>query len=126
MEVYNTYDAVFPRPDFELGSMPNKWLKSIRDWATKEPRIEAVYLFGSRACGKYGEHSDVDLALLLGGNEEDPERPFWKHNDERIKTELKALLPVPIDAHVLNWFRGADFVPDVLHHGIRIYFRAAA
>lgn len=33
---------------------------------SEDPRIEAVYLFGSQASGEADDRSDVDLAVLLG------------------------------------------------------------
>lgn len=43
-------------------------LKSLKSLGRLFPEIDAVYLFGSRAAGKSGPLSDVDIGVLLNTN----------------------------------------------------------
>ena len=42
-----------------------EWVRTIRQWATRTPAVDAVVLFGSRAKGCACEWSDADLGILL-------------------------------------------------------------
>ncbi len=121
----DTFAQAFPRPDFELSGMPNEWLAAIRAWAATRPRIEAIYLFGSRAKHTPRPDSDVDLALLLTLNTSDTDVGYWICEHEKIQAELDALLPVKAHVFPLNYARVEDDVtPAVFEHGIRIYYAA--
>ena len=73
-------------------------------WAV-QPRLEAVWLFGSRAMGRYGHGSDIDLylegpalnpsdRLALMAAVDDMLRPW------RVDLMLHQELPAELDAHV--------------------------
>ncbi len=57
----------------------------------EEPKIRAVYLFGSRAAGNFSARSDADLLILV---RDDSQRPI-----DRIPHYLKLFqkAPVPVD-----------------------------
>lgn len=67
--------------------------------AAADPRVEAVYLFGSRARGRTHPGSDVDVAVLL-----DPPAP----PSERISTQeefarlLEERLQTPVDIVLIH------------------------
>lgn len=56
----------------------DRWIERIRT----ELDIESVWLFGSRARGDAGEHSDVDLLLITRGNPEHDRERAWALIDE--------------------------------------------
>ena len=80
----------------------------------REPNIQAVYLFGSRATGNFSARSDADLLILLRS---DPQRPM-----DRIPhyLELFAKAPVPIDIFpfTLEEIQQNDFTRRALQHGV--------
>jgi predicted nucleotidyltransferase len=45
--------------------MQDEWLYDLRSWASTNESVRELWLFGSRACGRSRENSDVDLALAL-------------------------------------------------------------
>ena len=45
--------------------MRDEWLHGLRSWAAANESVRQLWLFGSRACGRAREDSDVDLALAL-------------------------------------------------------------
>ena len=55
-----------------------RWIERLRS----EFEIEAVWLFGSRARGDAGEHSDVDLLVITRGNPEHDRERAWTLIDE--------------------------------------------
>lgn len=56
----------------------------------------AILLYGSRAAGRAGPASDVDLAILAGERNVDP------FEVARTKTDLEDLLHAPVDLVVLD------------------------
>lgn len=75
---------------------------------TSEPGVAAAYLFGSVARGTAGPMSDVDVALLLTG--EDPEDVVARVTDDlarrlltsRIDLVSLSAAPIPLRYHVLR------------------------
>jgi predicted nucleotidyltransferase len=126
MDITNSSEVKFDRPDCELVGMKNEWLAAIRTWGATRPRIEAIYLFGSRAKHKHRPDSDIDLALLFTPNRNDTEAGYWMCENEAIQSELAVLLPVKPHVFPLNYARVEDDVtPAVFEHGIRIYYSTA-
>jgi uncharacterized protein len=73
------------------------------------PEVAAVYLFGSFARGKPGKMSDVDVAVLTGGGEEETGSP--RHLDY-IVAASKALGTDRLDLVIL------DSAPLALRHAV--------
>ena len=79
-------------------------LKLLRLLST-QPQLQEVWLFGSRAMGRYQQGSDIDLCL---------EAPLLSHSDRlrlmaavddrllpwRVDVALRHELPVDLEAHV--------------------------
>ena len=79
-------------------------LKLLRLLST-QPQLQEVWLFGSRAMGRYQQGSDIDLCL---------EAPLLSHSDRlrlmaavddlllpwRVDVALRLELPVDLEAHV--------------------------
>ncbi|MCD9110089.1 nucleotidyltransferase domain-containing protein [Bradyrhizobium japonicum] len=45
--------------------MQDEWLRDLRSWASDNGSVRELWLFGSRATGRSGPDSDVDIALAL-------------------------------------------------------------
>ena len=93
---------------------PDDLLK-IRDWAARHPKIEKVFLYGSRARGDNREDSDIDLAIWMSYSDW-----FFWHIDFEKAPDLH--LSHQVD---LQWYmpdQGLERVgPGVERDGILIY-----
>lgn len=65
----------------------------------QQPEIDAAYLFGSRATGRAGEDSDVDVALLLAEDVDLEEDPMYRL---RQLAALETLSGQRVDVVILN------------------------
>lgn len=75
----------------------------IADWASKEPLVKKVYIFGSRATNDYKEDSDIDIAVeihRLPG--EGSLTAAWMDVAEGYREQLSKLLPCPLHLHSLD------------------------
>ncbi|HET6386881.1 MAG TPA: nucleotidyltransferase domain-containing protein [Armatimonadota bacterium] len=101
------YDADERRGRRWMQPTPDRLVDAVRAMAEAEPRIDAVYLFGSHATGTVRATSDVDLAVLL-----DPSRGLEDHLRIQFLLEEAAedRLGLPVDVIVLRW----DLSPSLL------------
>jgi len=60
-----------------------------------EPKIRAIYLFGSRAVGNFSARSDADLLIIV---QEDSNRPL-----DRIPHYLKLFQKAPVPVEVFPY-----------------------
>jgi predicted nucleotidyltransferase len=81
----------------------------VRAWAG-DPEVAAVYLFGSRASGRGGTRSDVDLAVVLGEGLDADAR--WRKRLALLADASRRLATDAIDLVVL------EDVPASLGHRI--------
>jgi predicted nucleotidyltransferase len=73
-------------------------LQRAADRLAKDPRVLAVFAFGSRARGESGPRSDVDLAVLLTSDE-----PLSLREELRLRAEVvEELRRDDIDLVILN------------------------
>ena len=84
--------------------MDNESIKrTIKDWASKEPLVKKVYIFGSRATNDYQEDSGIDVAVeihRLPGEENIT--AAWMDAAEGFREQLSKLLPYPLRLHSLD------------------------
>jgi predicted nucleotidyltransferase len=96
------------------------WIEAIRRWAAAEPRIAAVYLYGSRAKQTNRENSDIDLAVVLTEKDDDPADAFASFEAPRLTEGLAPNLPVEV--HLEFAFADDTRVwPSVRDHGILVW-----
>ncbi len=76
----------------------NKLDEKIKAYFEHKREVIAVYLFGSYAEGKARDLSDVDIGILLDGNNRD----FFKGRRDDYIVELSRILRKDIDAVILN------------------------
>ncbi|HXO18290.1 MAG TPA: nucleotidyltransferase domain-containing protein [Thermoanaerobaculia bacterium] len=86
--------------------------RRLHAFAAVDPRILALYLFGSRARQEEGEHSDVDVALLF--REREPLRELLLLEDD-----LERQLGMPVD--LVDAGRASAFLALDVIRGERIY-----
>lgn len=71
-------------------------LKEVVDRLVHGLRPDRIYLFGSRARGKAGESSDIDLLVVV------PESDLPRHRREALSYDLLWGLTMPVDVIVLT------------------------
>ena len=87
--------------------------------------LELVVLFGSRARGKAGKHSDIDLAVFV---EEKPDSKYLE--EESLLYKCRRNIDLKIEPH-LFYFKDyldhepADFISEVLRTGKVLYKKSA-
>jgi predicted nucleotidyltransferase len=84
--------------------------RAISDHLGQDPRVVAVYLYGSRARGTATDASDVDVGVLLA---QDPAPTLEGLGLDR-EAELERLLGLPVQIVVLN-----RAPPDLIHRVLR-------
>lgn len=94
-------------------------LKQIINIIAKNPKVEEVILFGSRAMGNYQKGSDIDLALKGGDLDMDD-----LLNMGIILDELD--LPYHVDLLVLNRIENIDLIDHISRVGEKIFDRCQA
>jgi Polymerase beta, Nucleotidyltransferase len=108
---------------FEGACLPAAWLSDIHKWAEDEPRIAAIWLFGSRATGKARDDSDLDLAVEVTESARDTALGWWICAGPKSNGPSLPNIPVGIDWQHID--REGDIVvwPSVQQDGILIYER---
>ena len=110
----NEIDKVCDCISFGFPTFVIKWLSKLKmdiesikriitDWASKEPLVKKVYIFGSRATNDYGEDSDIDVAVeihRLPG--EESITAAWMDVVKGYREQLSKLLPYPLHLHSLD------------------------
>ena len=75
----------------------------IEGWASGEPLVKKVYIFGSRTTNEYSEGSDIDVAVeihRLPG--EESMTAAWMDVAEGYRERLSKLFPYPLHLHSLD------------------------
>lgn len=98
-----------------------KLLKSLRSLGRLCPEIDAVYLFGSRAAGRSGPLSDVDIGVLLGMDRLRP-RDLFRTRLHLITQAMAACGRSNVDLVLLNE-AGPLLAYEVIHDGKLAYER---
>jgi predicted nucleotidyltransferase len=101
--------------------IPEEWMQALISWANDNERVSSAYLYGSRVMGTHEADSDLDIAIRLDGNDEDP-FTTWAFEADAWRNQLAELLPVAVH---LELAQDDDAVvwPAVLEHGIEIFRR---
>ncbi|MFQ5628196.1 MAG: nucleotidyltransferase domain-containing protein [bacterium] len=82
----------------------------------KDPKIIAIYLFGSRATGNFSARSDADLLIVL---REDSRRPMDRIPDY-LKLFLKSPVPVEVFPYTEQEILEIPFAARALKNGVLI------
>jgi uncharacterized protein len=78
-------------------------MRVLRAWATKEPFVRRLWVFGSRLRGTQRTDSDLDVALEIDpvGNDEIP-LTSWLSGAAQWRAELQARLPYVLDLQLYD------------------------
>jgi predicted nucleotidyltransferase len=101
--------------------IPNEWTTAISSWASRNPEIEEIWLYGSYARGEATEASDLDLAVVPAGNMDERLLAYVGEASGWTK-HLQALLQVKIHLELGDRTLSDTVVGPALRvEGVRIY-----
>jgi predicted nucleotidyltransferase len=103
-------------------ALPHEWLERLVLWAHVHDRIDKLFVFGSRARGDHRPDSDLDVAVLLTGEEDGERLGYWICMAERWRAQL-ADLPVKVDLQYADPETDERVWPGVQRDGRLIYSR---
>lgn len=99
----------------ELG-LKDSQLEEIRSFAKKNPAIEEVIVYGSRAKGNYRPGSDVDLILVGKDLKLADQLSFWNDLDDSYQ-------PYFFDVAILHHIQNDSLLEHIERVGKKIYQR---
>lgn len=99
----------------ELG-LKDSQLEEIRSFARKNPSIQEVLVYGSRAKGNYRPGSDVDLILVGKDLKLADQLDFWNDLDESYQ-------PYFFDVAILHQIQNDSLLEHIERVGKKIYVR---
>jgi predicted nucleotidyltransferase len=73
------------------------WSSKLALWAKDKREISELWLFGSRVRGDHRQDSDLDIAVIMAGEDEGDRLGNRIALAEKWEEELKTLVPVTID-----------------------------
>jgi predicted nucleotidyltransferase len=77
--------------------LPRECIERLIRWAHRHERIARLYVFGSRAREDNSPDSDLDIAVLLSGDDQDEIDGCLICMADRWREEVRRLLPVTVD-----------------------------
>jgi predicted nucleotidyltransferase len=73
-------------------------IKAINKWASSNPLVKRVHIFGSRASGKYHDDSDLDVAIEIVARKGDTNSfTTWISDSKRWVGELQPHIRYELD-----------------------------
>ena len=91
----------------------NKLTEIIASWASKDPEIYKVHIFGSRAKGSARDDSDIDIAIEFVPKHNDLAN--WILRAQEMIESLQPALPYKLD---LQWY-GGEQETEIIHKGLQ-------
>ena len=90
----------------------------LRKWASKNPDIRTLFIYGSRASGDFSEGSDLDVAIELNRkNGHITGHSLWTSCGTKLEQELQSLFPYKIHLEYYDK-KKKDLVKDIVKTGI--------
>jgi predicted nucleotidyltransferase len=105
-------------------AFPDHWRSMVCNWAEPKDRVHEIHLFGSRAKGRHEPASDVDLAILLLGEDPGEALAYWMFEADGWGVELSTLLGAKVDLCLAEPETDEIVWPAVRQYGQLIYRRA--
>lgn len=97
-------------------------------WAASTPKIQRMWLFGSRARGEHRTDSDIDLAVEITGWDSDDADirgealADWIFNADDWRHQLRGITPLTIDLQPIS-IEDERVWPAVQREGVMIFVR---
>ena len=99
--------------------------KELHAWATSQPSINRVWLFGSRARGEAGPDSDLDIALeVVPAYPDASATDCWFTHSSQWRGELAARFPFRIQLELLDGMSTPTISRGIEKSGVLAYERA--
>ena len=84
-----------------MSALTDMQRRALISWASLNPRVLRVIIFGSRVKGTHSQDSDLDIAVEIeSGEDSDATLATWMRFSAEWRTELSSMLPFRID---LQW-----------------------
>jgi predicted nucleotidyltransferase len=88
---------------------------AVAKWASTQPLVRKVYLFGSRARGTHRSDSDLDIAVeIFPLTGDSSPLATWIGESDRLEASIAGIVPVIID---LDWYGGEAETP-LIHQAL--------
>ena len=110
----------------EAAPLPPEWIERLGNWAGRHERIARLYVFGSRARGDNRPESDLDVAVLLSGDDQDELDGYSICMADRWSKDIQRLLPVVVDLQFTDPGLDERVWPGVVRDGRMVYSCQAA
>ena len=105
-----------------MNPLPETWTDAICRLGDSEPLIKEIWVFGSRAKQTNRAKSDLDLAFIVAGRDNDEAFSNWCFEGQAWEARLAEHIPVKL--HLQPTFSDDGIVmPAVRDHGVKIYPR---
>jgi predicted nucleotidyltransferase len=103
-----------------VAEIPEDWRTRLHAWASREPLVIELFVFGSRVKGTSRPDSDLDVAIRVAGETPGVALANAIFETARWQRALQSLLPVPVDLQ--SMFDDDQVVaPAVREHGQCVY-----
>ena len=97
----------------------SEWTEAISTWAENRSEVQEVYFYGSRVRGGYRPDSDLDVAVIIEGDD-GLSLATWFFDGRDWADELNSLVDVEVHLEMATESDGT-VMPAVRQHGVRIY-----
>jgi predicted nucleotidyltransferase len=99
--------------------------KELHTWATSQPVIYRVWLFGSHARGEAGPDSDIDIAVeVVPVHADESVTDCWFTHSSKWRSELAARFPFRIQLELLDGLSTPTISRGIARSGVLVYERA--
>ena len=115
--------------NFHFETRP-EWIEALRTWGGRDPRVAAIWIFGSRAKGVRTPKEapapipDLDVGYTLTGHDAGERLAYAMFEGGRANEQLQAVISAPLDLQYADPATDARVWPAILDHGVLIYRRA--
>lgn len=104
------------------------WIEALQAWGASDPRVAAIWIFGSRARGvrtlkdSPPPFPDLDVGFTLTLTDDDADE-FAYEELGWVRERLQAVIPVKLDLQLADTATDARVWPAIIDHGVLIYER---
>ena len=105
--------------DWHATGISKRFMNELQNYCSKNPQLEKVLLFGSRARGDYRRTSDIDIAVFTKEISH-TEQNLIEHAINELPTPLK------IDVVFMDRLKKEKLISNIIKEGVVIYEQGKA